>query len=77
MAFEVPLDITEETICNIKPNSEYRKEMQEVKIIIWDEICMTSKYAMEVVDRLFGDLCNSNEIFGHKIIIVSGDFRQT
>ena len=38
---------------------------------------MTPKYALEVVDRLFRNLCKSDKIFGNKIVIASGDFRQT
>ena len=38
---------------------------------------MKSKHAFEAVDRLFRDLCKNNIIFGGKVIIVSGDFRQT
>ena len=38
---------------------------------------MTSKNAIKVVDRIFRDVCNNNEIMRGKIIIVSGDFRKT
>jgi hypothetical protein len=38
---------------------------------------VTFKYALEAIDRLLKDLCNNNKIFGDKIIILSGDFRQT
>ena len=38
---------------------------------------MSSKRAFGAVDRLFKDLCRNNIIFGGKVIIVSGDFRET
>ena len=39
---------------------------------------MTNKYAFDTVDRLFKDLCQNSKPFGGiKVIIVSGDFRQT
>ena len=38
---------------------------------------MTNKYAFDTVDRLFKDLYQNNKSFGGKVIIVSGDFRQT
>lgn len=38
---------------------------------------MTSKHAFEAVDRLFKDLCGNNIVFGNKVMIISGDFRQT
>ena len=77
IASKFTLNITEATICNIKPNSENGKELREVKIVIWDKVSMTPKYTLEAIDRLFCDLCNTNEIFGGKIIILQVDFRQT
>ena len=38
---------------------------------------MTNKYAFDTVNRLFKDLCQNSKPFGGKVIIVSGDFRQT
>jgi hypothetical protein len=38
---------------------------------------LASKFAFEAVDRLFKDLCNNEEPFGGKIVVISGDFRQT
>ena len=38
---------------------------------------MTSKHAFEAVDKLFRDIYENNEIFDGKLILVSGDFRQT
>ncbi|KAL7292743.1 hypothetical protein TKK_0013865 [Trichogramma kaykai] len=58
-------------------NSKYGKYLRDVQVIIWDEISMVSKHAFEAVDRLMKDICNSDKIFGRKIVILSGDFRQT
>ncbi|XP_023314561.1 ATP-dependent DNA helicase pfh1-like [Trichogramma pretiosum] len=58
-------------------NSKYGKYLRDVQVIIWDEISMVSKHAFEAVDRLMKDICNSDKIFGGKIVILSGDFRQT
>ena len=51
--------------------------MRNLKIIIWDEITMTSRYAFEAVDRMLKDIYNNDLHFGGKVIIVSRDFRQT
>ncbi|XP_058810194.1 ATP-dependent DNA helicase pif1-like [Phymastichus coffea] len=74
--FKMPLSITETTVCNIKPNSKEGEIMRNAKVIIWDEISMTSKMAFEAVDRSLRDICNNDLPFGGKIIIASGDFRQ-
>ena len=75
--FKLPLNINNSTTCNIKPNCKDGNKMRNLKVIIWDEITMISKYAFEAVDRMFKDVCNKDIHFGGKVIIVSGDFRQT
>ncbi|XP_046751315.1 uncharacterized protein LOC124414414 [Diprion similis] len=50
---------------------------EQSTFIIWDEITMASKYALEAVDRMLRDVCCCNELFGGKVVIVSGNFRQT
>ena len=72
-----PSKINDESTCNISPNFEYGIKLRNVKVIIWDEITMTSKHAFEAVDKLFRDICENNEILCGKLILVSGDFRQT
>lgn len=74
--FRLPLEITEQSTCNIKPNSKEGHYLKNVKVIIWDEISMASKLAFEAIDTFLRDLCNEKEPFGGKIIIISGDFRQ-
>lgn len=75
--FKLPLTISEQTTCNIKPNSNSGNIIKSVQVIIWDEITMTSKHGFEAVDRLIRDLTGINETFGNKVIITSGDLRQT
>ena len=44
---------------------------------MWDEVTMTDKKGMEAVDRTIRDIMSRNELFGGKLVILSGDFRQT
>ena len=50
--------------------------IQQTDVIIWDEAPMTNKFCMEALDRTLKDLMNSNAIFGGKVIVFGGDFRQ-
>ena len=70
ITFKLPLNINDESTCNISSNSEYGIKLRNVKFIIWDEITMTSKHVFEAVDKLFRDICKNNEIFGGKLILV-------
>jgi len=37
---------------------------------------MTSRYALEIIDRTLRDIMNNNLSFGGKIIVLGGDIRQ-
>ena len=37
---------------------------------------MAHRHNIEALDILLKDLCNSDELFGGKIIVFGGDFRQ-
>lgn len=45
-------------------------------MIIWDEIVMIHKNAIDAVNKTLKRLCDSDAPFGAKVVIFSGDFRQ-
>jgi hypothetical protein len=51
-------------------------------LIIWDEAPMINKYAFEAVNRCLQDIMrevdprNADLLFGGKIVVFGGDFRQ-
>ncbi|XP_035843847.1 uncharacterized protein LOC110931184 [Helianthus annuus] len=80
--FSIPLNLTEDSVCHIKPESDLAKLLHETKLIIWDEAPMVHKHAFEALDRTMNDVFNidtslNSEIrFGGKVIVFGGDFRQ-
>ncbi|XP_035835716.1 uncharacterized protein LOC110897618 [Helianthus annuus] len=80
--FNIPLNLTEDSVCNIKPESDVSKLLHEMKLIIWDEAPMVHKHAFEALDRTMNDVfnidpsLNSDIRFGGKVIVFGGDFRQ-
>ncbi|XP_035835715.1 uncharacterized protein LOC110897674 [Helianthus annuus] len=80
--FNIPLNLTEDSVCNIKPESDVSKLLHETKLIIWDEAPMVHKHAFEALDRTMNDVfnidpsLNSDIWFGGKVIVFGGDFRQ-
>lgn len=74
--FKIPIDITSDTICKVSKQSSLAKLLKQAKLIIWDEAPMTHKTAIEAVDRLLKDIMDSNALFGSKVIVFGGDFRQ-
>ena len=74
--FKVPLNINEESVCNIDAKSLLAKLICETKIIVWDEAPMNHKFQLEALDRTLRDITGANKPFGGKIMLLSGDFRQ-
>ncbi len=74
--FKIPLELDSSSICSISKQSDTAKLLRDTKLIIWDEAPMMNKFAFEAVNRTLQDLCDSEEIFGGKVVVLSGDFRQ-
>ncbi|XP_022003565.1 uncharacterized protein LOC110901018 [Helianthus annuus] len=80
--FVIPINVNEDSICSIEPNSELRGLIKETNMIIWDEAPMTHKHCFEALDRTMRDIARSNnpslqsKPFGGKIVLFGGDFRQ-
>ena len=74
--FQIPLALSETTSCGVMYNSKVAKRIRNCKLIVWDEVVMVSRFALEAVDRMLKGVCNSSEPFGGKKFLMSGDFRQ-
>ncbi|XP_047964804.1 uncharacterized protein LOC125209244 [Salvia hispanica] len=80
--FKIPINVNEDSMCNIKPGSALAELIVRAKLIIWDEAPMIHKHCIEAVDRTLRDIMrvcnelNSNKPFGGKTVVFGGDFRQ-
>ena len=77
--FKFPIPIHEDSICNIKKQSDMAAFLLGMALGIIDEGPMLDRLCYETLDRTLRDLSegeNKNKKFGGKIILVSGDFRQ-
>ncbi|CAI4226872.1 unnamed protein product [Auanema sp. JU1783] len=57
-------------------NTKQAKVLQDADIIIWDEFSMVPGKALYYVNNLLKDIMNSDSLFGDKVLICGGDFRQ-
>ncbi|XP_074300018.1 ATP-dependent DNA helicase PIF1-like [Silene latifolia] len=80
----IPLNVTENSTCpRIKPGSYLAELLIRAKLIIWDEAPMTHKHSFEAVDKSLKDVMrvvdarNATLLFGGKVVVFGGDFRQT
>jgi len=74
--FKVPLKCNNQTTCNINYGSSLAELIRETKLIIWDEAVMAHRHMFATVDKTFKDIMNNDNLFGNKLILFGGDFRQ-
>ncbi|CAF4333618.1 unnamed protein product [Rotaria sp. Silwood2] len=74
--FKLPVSILETSTSRIGPNSKEAEEIRKTEVFIWDEAPMDPSYALNAVDILLRDIMNIDALFGGKIMIFGGDFRQ-
>ncbi|KAI3801999.1 hypothetical protein L1987_30120 [Smallanthus sonchifolius] len=76
--FLIPLNLTEDSLCHIKPQSDVACLLKKTKLIIWDEAPMIHKHAFEALDRTLRDILSSDNMnnshlpFGGKFILHLG-----
>ncbi|XP_019160441.1 PREDICTED: uncharacterized protein LOC109157010 [Ipomoea nil] len=80
--FAIPININEDSTCNITPGSDLAELIVRAKLIIWDEAPMMHKHCFEALDRTMRDLLrfsnhtSASNTFGGKTVVLGGDFRQ-
>ncbi|XP_010468434.1 PREDICTED: ATP-dependent DNA helicase PIF2-like [Camelina sativa] len=74
--FGIPIHVDEFTICSIDGKSHVAELIREAKLIIWDEAPMMNKFCFETLDRSMRDIMKCDKIFGGKVFVLGGDFRQ-
>jgi len=79
--FKIPVPTLESSICNIEQGTELAELLKRTKLIICDEAPMTHKFYFEALDKSLRDITSvggkpSKLIFGGKVIVFGGDFRQ-
>nr|XP_009797051.1 PREDICTED: uncharacterized protein LOC104243546 [Nicotiana sylvestris] len=75
--FKIPIDVNGIFSCNISKQSSLASLIRDAKLIVWDEIPMAKKEMVEALDLLLRDLMETTMLFGGKVVVFSGDFRQT
>ncbi|XP_021733043.1 uncharacterized protein LOC110699839 [Chenopodium quinoa] len=74
--FKIPVDHKSCFTCDVPKQSSLAHLIKETTLIIWDEASMTNKANLQALDLLLQDICENTTLFGGKLIIFGGDFRQ-
>ncbi|WMV07183.1 hypothetical protein MTR67_000568 [Solanum verrucosum] len=75
--FKIPIDLDDNTSCNISKESSLAGLIRDANLIVWDEVSMAKKRMLEVLDLFLRDLMDTNTLFGGKVVVLGGDSRQT
>lgn len=73
----MPIDIDDNFRCNISKQSSLACLIRDAKLIVWDEASMAKKNMIEALDALLRDIMDVDTMFGGKVVVFGGDFRQT
>jgi len=80
--FHIPLNITDETTCEIKQGSHLAELLKKTSLILWDEAPMAHRHCFEALDKSLRDIfrfTNENREtrpFCGMTVVLGGDFRQ-
>ncbi|XP_074271021.1 uncharacterized protein LOC141594939 [Silene latifolia] len=75
--FKIPLECEVSLACDVPKQSSLAALIVATSLIIWDEASMSKRQNIESLDVLLRDLCDPNQLFGGKVVVFGGDFRQT
>lgn len=76
--FNIPIDFSEKTACNIRKHTMLAELLKQTSIIIWDEAPMSDRRCFECLDRSLKDILDCEaKTFGGMSMLLGGDFRQT
>ena len=62
--------------CRVDRNSDAAHLIMAAELIVWDEAPMMHKHVYEYLDRVLRDITRVDALFGGKVVILGGDFRQ-
>ncbi|KAG5564858.1 hypothetical protein RHGRI_000901 [Rhododendron griersonianum] len=74
--FKIPINCEGKLSCSISKQSGLATLIKETAVIIWDEASMAKKESIEALDYLLRDLTDNDTLFGGKVVVLGGDFRQ-
>ena len=74
--FKIPIKLDNNTMCSFTKQSGTAELLRRAALVIWDEVAMTKRQALETLDRTLQDIMGCNQPFGGKVMLFRGDFRQ-
>ena len=74
--FKILIKLQDNSVCKFTKQSGTAILLREASLIIWDEVVMTRRQAVETLDWSSRDITGCDLPFGGKVMVFGGDFRQ-
>jgi len=71
--FKIPIKLQDNSVYNFTKQSGTAALLREASLIIWDEVAMTRRQAVETLDRSLQDITGCDLLFGGKVIVFGGE----
>ena len=75
--FQLPIDLNEDSTCDVREGTSRHQLMIDTKLIVWDEAPMMHRYAINAVDKMLKQVKKNQMDFGGITVVFMGDWRQT
>ena len=75
--FKAPLILDDDCRLRIPLGTELAKLVEMARIIVIDEATMLNNQLLEALNVCLQDIMNNKSLFGGKVVVLCGDFRQT
>ncbi|KAL3820594.1 hypothetical protein ACJIZ3_006499 [Penstemon smallii] len=75
--FKLPFNSEDKSVGSVSKQSSLAKMIVAAELIVWDEATMANRYSIDASDKMLQDLCECRSLFGGKVVLFGGDFRQT
>ena len=73
--YNLPIELNEDSVCRFSPSKI--NILHSTSLFIMDEASMISSPGLQAIERSMRDVFSSNVLFGGRVIVLGGDFRQT
>lgn len=74
--FKIPITKENKLCCKVGKQTGLTTLLKQIALIIWDEASMANKESIEALDALLKDITDNDILFGGKVVVLVGDFRQ-
>jgi hypothetical protein len=74
--FKIPIKLDNNTVCSFTKQSRTTELLRRAALVIWDEVAMTKRQAVETVDITLQDIMGCNQPFVGKVMLFGGDSMQ-